>query len=750
MIDKELDQNDLKLLNTRLSLALNSGEIGVWDWDIETNTTIWDNKMFEIYGLSKQGSMPYDNWINAVVLEDREKAEASLKRVISNKTKDSVEFRIMKPDKSIRYIESSEDVVCDNAGKVIRVIGINIDITKRKEKEDKYKQQNTELLVLKANLDSAIKIANLGLWEWDVLKNITTWSDITYDIYGVEKNTPLNIEFVESLIIEEDRSFHKKMVNQCFKDKKTITFEYRIKKNNEIRIILAFCEPILKEKEIVKLAGIVQDIISIKEKEKDLLFAQKISEIGHYDFNIEENSFTSSPILNEVLGISENYIKTFETWLELVFEDDKEMMKNYFIFLVENKTNFDKEYRIVNQQTNEIKWVHGLGIIIFNEKDVPLRMFGTIQDITERKNYQKQMQRALSVFENTQDGIMITDKNNKLISVNPAFSKITGYRIDEVIGKNPSILKSHKHDKEFYKDMWKKINTTGSWSGDISNKNKDEKIYEIYLTISTIKNNKRIENYIAVFSDRTIQKEQEDMIIQQSRTSAIGEMIGNIAHQWRQPLSVISTASSGLKLQLEMNNKLEKEDLYYSLDMITQQTQHLSKTIEDFRDFFTGSITEIGEFDLIEAFEEVNELTKNTFSNNFIEVEQYIEKNISIVANKNLLVQALLNIYNNSIEALQNTELKDGEKLFHVSLKRKESKILIIIKDNAGGIKEQDIKKVFDPYFTTKHKSQGTGIGLYMTNQIIVKQLKGEIIVNNIELNYKDKKYIGAEFTIIL
>lgn len=216
------------------------------------------------------------NWINAVVLEDREKAEASLKRVISNKTKDSVEFRIMKPDKSIRYIESSEDVVCDKEGKVIRVIGINIDITKRKEKEDKYKQQNTELIVLKANLDSAIKIANLGLWEWDVLKNITTWSDITYDIYGVEKNTPLNIEFVESLIIEEDRSFHKKMVNQCFKDKKTITFEYRIKKNNEIRIILAFCEPILKEKEIVKLAGIVQDITSIKEKEKDLLFAQKI------------------------------------------------------------------------------------------------------------------------------------------------------------------------------------------------------------------------------------------------------------------------------------------------------------------------------------------------------------------------------------------------------------------------------------------------------------------------------------------
>jgi signal transduction histidine kinase len=112
-----------------------------------------------------------------------------------------------------------------------------------------------------------------------------------------------------------------------------------------------------------------------------------------------------------------------------------------------------------------------------------------------------------------------------------------------------------------------------------------------------------------------------------------------------------------------------------------------------------------------------------------------------------LLIQALLNIYNNALDALKE---KDGERFIFIRLKKHENKIFLHIKDNAGGIDENILEKIFDPYFTTKHKSQGTGIGLYMTNQIIVKQLHGDISARNIEYEFRGNNYKGALFTIKL
>ena len=143
--EKMKAQEALEKMAHRLSLALQSGSIGVWDWNLKTNEIIWDNTMFKIYGLEKIVPMPYESWVKSVLPEDYPLAVASLELSMNNKEKIDVEFRIRRPDGNIRHIKASQDVVLDNSGKVIRVIGVNIDITEQRELEMSLINRNIEL-----------------------------------------------------------------------------------------------------------------------------------------------------------------------------------------------------------------------------------------------------------------------------------------------------------------------------------------------------------------------------------------------------------------------------------------------------------------------------------------------------------------------------------------------------------------------------------------------------------------------------
>ena len=698
----------------------------------------------KFYGYSKNEMLNLNiDKINTLSPKELKKQR---EEAFSNKN-NMFEFSHKLKNGTIKVVEVHSSTIENEKGIVL--FSIIEDVSERKIIEKKVKDQNIKLLTLKNNLDNAINAASLGLWEWDLINDITTWSDITYDMYGVNRNYPLNIKFVESLIHKEDLQIHRENIQKSLTEDLPINFEYRIIKDNEIRTIHAIGKTIKEAGKVIKLTGVVQDITNIKENEKELLSAQEIAKIGHYEFDIANNSFKSSFILDSIFGVPKNYKKTFETWIELIYEDDRQMMSKYFKSIIEKRVDFDKEYRIIDYTSKEIKWVHGLGVIRYDKYENPVKMFGTVQNINDRKIYESQMKQALSVFKNTNEGIMLTSSDNKIINVNPAFIKTTGYELNDVVGKTPAILKSFMYSKDFYKNMWEKIRNEGFWQGEITNKRKNGQFYEEYLTINAIKDkNGKIENYIGIFSDISVLKHQEKMILQQARTSAIGEMIGNIAHQWRQPLSVISTASTGMKLQLEIGS-ISQEDISNTLDKINQQSQYLSKTIEDFRGFFTEDISKVTEFNISQAIEKVEELTKDSFSNNFIEIKKDIDEEVYIYANKNLLIQALINIFNNAKDVLTNNKENENRLLF-ISVKEENSKIIIKIKDNGGGIAEENLERIFDPYFTTKHQSQGTGLGLYMTNQIISKQLHGSIHVSNTKYEYEGSEYLGACFLILI
>ena len=239
--------------------------------------------------------------------------------------------------------------------------------------------------------------------------------------------------------------------------------------------------------------------------------------------------------------------------------------------------------------------------------------------------------------------------------------------------------------------------------------------------------------------------QQKDKILyEQSKMAAMGEMIGNIAHQWRQPLSLISTIASGLEAEKEYG-LFTDEKFFKGMKQITSTTQLLSQTIDDFRNFFkkdkektTFSIKSIVEKDLglLEASFKQNSITLQT---NYDDVK--------IVGYQNELIQALLNILNNAKDAFKENDIKYNRFIFLDTVV--ENRYLkIIIKDNAGGIPDHIIDKIFEPYFTTKHKSQGTGIGLYMTHEIIVNHMNGTIEAFNEKYKIDKEEFVGAMFVI--
>jgi signal transduction histidine kinase len=241
--------------------------------------------------------------------------------------------------------------------------------------------------------------------------------------------------------------------------------------------------------------------------------------------------------------------------------------------------------------------------------------------------------------------------------------------------------------------------------------------------------------------------EKEKLLMQQSKMATMGEMIASIAHQWKQPLNLISISNGLLKINNQEKGFSTLQEITNAIDNIDNSVHNLSQTIDDFKNFFSPNKEKVT-FNILDAVEDTFKLINTQFKNNDIVIIKNI-KDIELFGYKNELLQVLINILKNSKEALvENSNLLN--KYIFITVENNQNKVTIKIKDNAGGVSKKNLNKVFDAYFTTKEKSGGTGIGLYICKQIIETSMKGEILVSNVEYKYEKENHLGAEFKIII
>jgi len=222
-------------------------------------------------------------------------------------------------------------------------------------------------------------------------------------------------------------------------------------------------------------------------------------------------------------------------------------------------------------------------------------------------------------------------------------------------------------------------------------------------------------------------REQEQLLIQQSRLAAMGEMIGNIAHQWRQPINSLGLTVQQLLLFYDMgefNRELLEKNVCISMDLI----KHMSTTIDDFRNFFRPDKEKI-EFKVTEAIAGTLSIVDDSFKNQHITVEVIAKDDPTVFGYQNEYGQVLLVILNNARDAFTERGTEDPRVIITIGVE--ENMAVVTVADNAGGIPEEIMYKIFDPYFTTKGPQLGTGVGLFMSKIIIEKNMGGRLSARN-------------------
>ena len=368
-----------------------------------------------------------------------------------------------------------------------------------------------------------------------------------------------------------------------------------------------------------------------------------------------------------------------------------------------------------------------------------------------------------------------TDVNGIITFVNDEFCKISGYTKSELIGKNHNIVRHPDVNSSKFRLLWQTIKAKNIYKGTVKNQTKDGSTFYVNTTVIPIldeydtieefiairydvtqevfykesleKKEKELEEFNAVLEKLVEEKTQElqklnetlevrvqeeikkneekqKVMFWQSRFASLGEMLANIAHQWRQPLTELNlTLFSLQKASLNQQN----DDVKYLYNESKVLIQNMSNTIENFSNFFKPN-KDKQHFMLHESIEESLQILKRTLSKDMIEIETSYE-DISILGISNEFTQVIINILKNSRDAFRENHILIRK--IDIKIVKKNNSAIVILKDNAGGINIQEIYKIFEPYFTTKHTSQGTGLGLFMSKMICEKGFNGSLDVNS-------------------
>ena len=319
------------------------------------------------------------------------------------------------------------------------------------------------------------------------------------------------------------------------------------------------------------------------------------------------------------------------------------------------------------------------------------------------------------------EGVLICNSKEEIVDINLATVRMFGYSREELVGMNIYDLSTPKSQKAI--DECKE-NTLTSSRFETVLKTKDNRELFVIINSTPIVSESEIIR-LTIIIDLTEIKQKDKQLLMQAKHAQMGEMINMIAHQWRQPLNAINASAIELSIKNELE-MLESEHLEKSLQFIQNMTHKMSKTIDDFMNFSKPDHTR-DMVKLDDILDEILGIITAQLTNHNIEIDIQNEQHIVVKTLKQELSHVLMNLIANARDALNELDMED--KKITIKSYKKDDLCYVEVLDNGKGVTSEIADKIFNPYFTTKEKGVGTGLGLYMSKKILNEVLDGDIEV---------------------
>lgn len=437
--------------------------------------------------------------------------------------------------------------------------------------------------------------------------------------------------------------------------------------------------------------------------------------------------------------------------IEMVHPDDREKWLSHVHQADQNGQPSPFEYRIITK-SGQTRWIAHTCRPIHDDSGVFIGVRGSNADVTERKRAEallreKDLQYQVAV-ETSADGFWVVDMQGRLLEANHAYQRDSGYSREELIKMAIPNIDLDSTFEAMAKRMAEIVSEGGFKRFESVHKRKDGSVWpvEIVTTYSPLfggrffafivdlTERKRAREELQHLNETLAQRVKEElaknrekdlMLIQQSRLATMGEMMHNVAHQWRQPLNTVGLVLQNIKMDFD-DGLLNKESLKDYVSDGVRVVERMSTTIDDFRNFFRPD-REKARFGLNVVVNDSLSLVKASFENHQIAVIVEASEEICVEGFPNEYAQVLLNILTNAKEAIK---AKSCDGLVVIRINKDNDMGVVRIGNNGGPIPEDVLPKIFDPYFTTKQS--GSGIGLYMS-RMIMSHLHGHIDAHNVD-----------------
>ena len=631
----------------------------------------------------------------------------------------------------------------DADGKVIGMFGIARDITERRRQDEAiaeeairrrvlFDQASEGIVVL--NADGGVEEANqsfarlLGydtrevrqfhVWDWD-----PEW---TAD--------RLRTAFSASLGAEQRTTFETRWRR---KDGSLVPVEITV---NDVELagkVVAYC--ICRD-----IGRRVAAEEALKESQANLVQSQRIAGIGHYVFDVATGKWTSSQVLDEIFGIDDGYPHDTDGWLALIHPADRDGMAAYLHdYVLGHGGRFDREYRIVRPGDKEARWVHGLGRLEADSGGRPVRMLGTIQDVTLRRRAEDELRKLSLAVEQSPESIVITDLEARIEYVNDAFLRVTGFSRDEVIGKNPRILQSGKTPRETFRSMWTALGRGEGWSGEFHNRRKDGREYvELAIVTPIRQGDGSVSHYLAIKEDITEKKRLgaeldqhrhhlEEMVMSrtvelanarikaEAASRAKGAFLTNMSHEIRTPMNAILGLTHLLRRGQPTAEQMER---LVKIDIAAQHLLSILNDILDLSRIEAGRLElEQTDFSIAGILEHVRSLIADQARRKNLAVEIACDPDLHwLRGDPTRLRQALLNYASNAVKFTEQGGIALCAR--RLAAAGPEALVRFEVRDTGIGIAAENQARLFDAFeqadASTTRRYGGTGLGLAITRHL--------------------------------